>query len=139
MFELIKKQPLSIQITQEYVENLSRPHKNDYVFKYNVTIRNGEESDIQILGKTLFFRDGRKVQTCVEYEDVNEEQAWVAAGDTYKYSEFHTMRTTTGNLRGTLLVKVIETDEVVEVDIPLTFFRMFKEEEETVYLQKLAE
>ncbi|WP_372652254.1 ApaG domain-containing protein [Halobacteriovorax sp.] len=138
MLELIKKQPLTIKITQEYINELSRPHKSDYVFKYNVTISNSEESDVQILGKTLYFRDGRKVQTCVEYEDVNEEQAWVAAGDTYEYSEFHTMRTTTGNLRGTLLVRVIETDEIVEVEIPLTFFRMFKEEE-TVFLQKLAE
>lgn len=137
MLELIKNQPLSIEITQEYVASLSRPHKRDYVFKYNVTILNSEDSDIQILGKTLYFRDGRKVQTCVEYEDVNEEQAWVAAGDSYQYSEFHSMRTTTGNLRGSLLVKVIETDSIVEVDIPLTFFRVFKEEE-TIYLQKIA-
>ncbi|PIK16624.1 ApaG domain-containing protein [Halobacteriovorax sp. JY17] len=137
MLELRKVHTLSVKVEPIYIPELSQPAKKDYVFNYTITISNGVESDIQILGKTLFFRDGKRKEVCIEYDEVNEEQAWVPAGDSYDYSEFHTMRTSTGNLRGSLLVRVIETNEELEVEVPLTFFRIFSNKE-IISLQKVA-
>lgn len=137
MLEFRKRHIVEVEITPSYLPELSRPSKNLYIFNYNVNILNGPDSDIQILGKTLFFRDGRRKEICMEYDDVNDEQAWLAAGDSYEYSEFHSMKTSTGNIRGHLLVKVIETQEILEVEIPLTFFRIFKQEE-IIRLQSIA-
>ena len=137
MLELKKTHTLSIEVLPVYIPTLSSPAKRDYIFNYSILIRNGAESDIQILSKVLNFRDGGKREMRVEYDEVNEEQAWVPAGDTYDYTEFHSMKNPTGNLRGSLLIRVIETNELMEVEIPLTFFRIFNYDE-VVNLQKVA-
>ena len=137
MLELKKTHSLSIEVEPLYIPTLSNPAKKDYIFNYSILIKNGAESDIQILSKVLYFRDGGKREVRVEYDEVNEEQAWVPAGDIYDYAEFHSMRTPTGNLRGNLLIRVIDTNELMEVEIPLTFFRIFNYEE-IVSLQKVA-
>ncbi|ATH08691.1 hypothetical protein BIY24_12250 [Halobacteriovorax marinus] len=130
--------PIKIEVLPTYVEELSRPLKNDFVFNYFIKIYNIPTSDIQLLAKTLYFRDGKRSETCMEFDDVNEEQAWIPAGDTYEYSEFHTMRTTTGNMRGEIILRLIETDEIIKVKIPLTFFRIFKADE-VLKLQKTTQ
>jgi ApaG protein len=114
---------IELRITPMYLSEYSIPKFDEYAFLYKVELINSFDDDIQIISKEVTIRDGNRNQYTLEFEDVNDEQACIPAGDTYDYTTYCPLDTPTGNLRGFLLVRNMRTNEFFEILLPLVFFR----------------
>ncbi|WP_127714596.1 ApaG domain [Halobacteriovorax sp. HLS] len=114
---------IELRVTPMFLSEFSAPEQREYAFVYKVELQNNYDDDIQLLSKQIIIRDGNKEQYTLEFEDVNDEQACIPAGEMYDYTTYCPLETPTGSLRGSMTVMSLSSNEVFEVNIPLVFFR----------------
>ncbi|OUR96472.1 hypothetical protein A9Q84_08980 [Halobacteriovorax marinus] len=127
---------IRVEITPTYLEEKSIPLENDYVFQYSIKIINSNKSDIQILGEEITIRDGRLEEFTLECDEVNGEQACIPFNDSYNYTSYCPIQTSTGNLRGHFWARDIQSGEIFQINIPLIFFRTIDTPTEFVELYR---
>ena len=114
---------IELRVTPMFLSDFSTPEHDEYAFLYKVELINSFDDDIQIISKEITVRDGNKSQYTLEFDEVNDEQACIPAGDKYEYYSYCPFDTPTGNLRGHILLRNMRTNEFFEILMPLVFFR----------------
>jgi len=114
-----------IQVVAEpqYLADQSRPEQSLYVFAYTITISNRGTEPVQLLSRHWLITDGTGSAREVKGEGVVGQQPIIQPGEGYQYSSFSPIATPTGNMRGSYMMKVLETGEMFNVRVPLFFLR----------------
>lgn len=114
---------IELRISPMYMSEYSAPQHEEYAFLYKVELLNSFDDDIQLISKEVTIRDGSRNQYTLEFDDINDEQPCIPAGDKFEYSTYCPLDTPTGNLRGFILARNMRTNEFFEILMPLVFFR----------------
>jgi ApaG protein len=95
---------------------------NQYLYTYNISITNHSKGPCQLLRRHWIIVDGNGQKDEVEGEGVVGEQPLIAPGQTYQYSSYCPLPTSTGNMRGAFEF-IDSKKQKFWVKVPLFFLR----------------
>ncbi len=117
---------IKIEVESEYIPDRSDLERSYYFFAYHVTIRNEGEESVQLLSRHWIITNANGVVEEVKGAGVIGEQPLIEPGESYQYSSFCPLNTSTGTMEGSYQM-VTEEGESFEAVIPL--FRLAVEKE----------
>lgn len=110
-----------VSVTQEYIPERSNPDDNQFMFHYTVIITNISDSSIVVLNRDLTIKESNGNIWKNEGSGLLGEQPLIRSDNSYRYISFVPLTSSTGSIRGKLLVS---NGTRFEIDFPLVFFRM---------------
>ena len=96
---------LRVTVRPVWLESQSEPIAGKFTFAYFVDITNEGETEVQLLRRHWFIRDGAGHLEEVEGEGVVGKQPIIGPGETHHYNSFCVLRTFTGSMEGTFLMQ----------------------------------
>lgn len=93
--------PVTISVETRYLDEQSRPARNQYTFAYHITIHNGGADAITLLTRHWVITDSDGVRREVKGEGVIGQKPTLAPGETFSYSSTATLKTPVGTMEGT--------------------------------------
>ncbi len=115
-----KDQNVEISVKCVYVPEESRPHERFYFFAYTVTIKNSGKENVKLISRHWVITDGFGRVEEVRGEGVIGKQPHLRPGQSFEYTSFCPLATTTGSMQGTYQMKTDEGEEF-DVEIPQFF------------------
>lgn len=112
---------ITVTVTQEYVPARSDPDSDQFMFHYHVTIKNNSSKSIVVLNRDLTLKESSGSIWKNEGSGLLGEQPLIRSNESYNYTSFAPLHSSTGSIRGKLLVS---NGEKFEIEFPLVFFRM---------------
>ncbi len=112
----------SVEVIPEYVPERSNPEMDYYFYAYTVTVRNLGSETCQLIDRHWIIRDGEKRVEHIRGEGVIGEKPVLVSGESFSYTSFCPLRTSTGSMRGSYGF-LNSKGERFEVSIPLFFLR----------------
>lgn len=109
---------IKVQVTPRYLADQSEPKRSQYLFSYEVEIKNLTDSSVQLMRRRWYIQDGQGRTEEVEGSGVVGLQPMIKPGDSFSYSSFCPLTTPTGYMRGSYVMRTPKGDEF-EIDIPL--------------------
>jgi ApaG protein len=92
---------IRVEVMASYSPENSRPLEGEWVFQYTVRITNQSTSTVQLLGRHWLITDAADQTEEVRGPGVVGKQPVLAPGESFKYSSWCPLKTTTGMMRGT--------------------------------------
>jgi len=90
-----------VEVISQYSPENSRPRENEWVFQYTVRITNVGARTVQLLSRHWIITDALDHVEEVRGLGVVGEQPVLAPGESFKYSSWCSLRTSTGMMHGT--------------------------------------
>lgn len=109
---------IKVSVIPEYDSKNSYPSENRYVFKYNITIENDGSFPIKVLKRKWLIFDVGFGYTEIIGDGVIGLTPEIGTGENFSYFSNVMLRSGVGNMSGKYLVKNLETQETLEIDIP---------------------
>jgi len=109
---------IKVSVIPEYDSKNSYPSENRYVFKYNITIENDGSFPIKVLKRKWLIFDVGFGYTEIIGDGVIGLTPEIGTSENFAYFSNVMLRSGVGNMSGKYLVKNMETQETLEVDIP---------------------
>lgn len=109
---------ISVSVEVIYQPKHSNVEISQYVFSYNVTIKNLGKSTVQLLRRHWIIFESNATKREVRGEGVIGEFPIILPNETYSYSSWCPIQNTLGYMEGVYLMKDIETNELFDVAIP---------------------
>ena len=97
---MIDSPRVCVQVQSVYIESLSTPDEERFVFAYTVTIRNLGRMPVQLLGRYWLITNGNGREIEVQGEGVVCEQPHIAPGEEYQYTSGAVIETPRGTMQG---------------------------------------
>jgi ApaG protein len=97
--------------------DLSQPGDGRYVFAYTIDIENRGERTVKLLSRHWWITDGRQNVREVEGPGVVGQQPVLRPGESFRYSSWAALPTSSGWMRG-VYAMLAESSEIIEVPIP---------------------
>lgn len=91
---------IRVEVLSQYSPENSRPLQGEWVFQYTVRITNQGTTTVQLLSRHWVITDALDHTEEVRGPGVVGEQPVLAPGESFKYSSWCPLKTTTGNMRG---------------------------------------
>jgi ApaG protein len=113
-------EPASLRVTVDrvvYQPNVATPPDRPHCFVYFISIHNGTEVPVKIVGRKWVVTNSRGVVTAVEGDGVVGERPTIAPGETFSYNSFHLLDTKSAVAEGSY-IGVDETGRRVLTRIP---------------------
>lgn len=107
-----------VKVEPFFIKERSIPEQDHYFFAYKVTIHNTSDEMIKIQKRRYKIRDGKGKEKEVEGTGVVGQTPEIAPNETFTYTSYCPLETSTGNQRG-----YYTTECGKEIEFPLTFFR----------------
>jgi ApaG protein len=117
-----KSENFEIEVRPEYLTEHSRPESKQFVFGYQVTIRNQGQTPARLVSRHWIITDGEGKTHEVKGPGVIGETPRIDPGAEYQYASFCPLTTPTGNMRGSYEM-VRDDGSNFSVKIPLFFLR----------------
>lgn len=111
-------QGIRISVQSTYDTQFSRPVSENYIFAYHVTIENISAVKMQLLSRHWLIQDSLGPIREVRGEGVIGEQPTLEPGGKFEYNSWTDMKTTIGRMYGYYTFQKLETQELVQVEIP---------------------
>jgi ApaG protein len=112
---------LSVQVEPRYLPQNSDPSKNNFVFAYHITIRNGSIRTATLRKRRWLIIDADGDRNVVEGDGVVGQQPTLEPGDTYEYTSFCPLETRWGTMEGAFLMEDPD-GERFEINVGRFFF-----------------
>jgi ApaG protein len=116
-------QNIEVSVEPIYVPAQSRPEESYFFFAYKVQLKNLGQAKVQLLSRHWVITDGHGHVEEVKGPGVVGQQPILEGAQSYEYTSFCPLPTSTGNMRGTYTM-VTEGGDQFDVEIPLFFFRV---------------
>ncbi len=89
-----------IQVKSRYLRERSNPTVRQFMFTYDITIRNESPAPVKLLTRHWVIRDATGAEQKVEGVGVIGETPVIEPGATHRYSSFCPLRTEFGSMEG---------------------------------------
>lgn len=101
-----------------YLDNLSKPQKNEFLFNYKITIENLGNHTVKLLRRVWRIQDGYGNINVIEGEGVVGKQPVIEPNHTHQYISGCQLNTEIGYMSGIYYMEKILDKQVIEVSIP---------------------
>lgn len=108
---------IQVTIQPQFLEDVSRPEDDEYIWAYHVEIKNMSEVTIQLKSRKWVITDGHGVTHEVVGEGVVGEQPILEPGDFFEYTSSVPLNSPSGIMSGFFSV-ITEFDDIFDVEIP---------------------
>jgi ApaG protein len=98
-------QGIKIEVRPEFERAITSGEKPQYIYTYNVMIKNSGKDIVQLISRHWIIRDGLGHVEQVIGEGVVGEKPILSPGDSFEYSSFCPLETPTGSMKGTYTFK----------------------------------
>lgn len=109
---------ISVSVEVIYQPKHSNLELSQFIFSYNVTIKNLGNSTVQLLRRHWIIFESNATKREVKGEGVVGEFPILLPNETYSYTSWCPIQNTLGYMEGVYLMKDIETNTFFEVKIP---------------------
>jgi ApaG protein len=109
---------VSVSVEVVYQPKHSNIELSQYLFSYNVTIKNLGKSTVQLLRRHWIIFESNATKREVKGEGVIGEFPIILPNETYSYSSWCPIQNMLGYMEGVYLMKDIATDTLFDVTIP---------------------
>ncbi len=109
---------VKIEVNSEYIPERSDPKQNYYFFAYHIKIINEGSETVQLISRHWIITDFHGKQEEVKGEGVIGEQPLLEPGESYSYTSFCPLSTSTGTMVGTYQM-ITNEGESFDAQIPL--------------------
>ncbi|MFO1520104.1 MAG: Co2+/Mg2+ efflux protein ApaG [bacterium] len=109
---------IRVEVDPQYVPDQSRPDRDYYFFSYHVTLTNEGEETVQLMSRHWIITHGDGRVEEVKGPGVVGEQPTLEPGESFEYTSFCPLHTSTGTMQGTYQM-VTEDGEGFDAKIPL--------------------
>lgn len=109
---------ISISVEADYRSEHSSPSRNQFIFSYQVTIRNNSKFTVQLLRRHWKITDAHGQIREVEGAGVIGLQPVLEPGDSHSYTSWCPLTTEIGRMTGTYLMHSKSDDSEFKVAIP---------------------
>ena len=107
---------IRVEVLSQYSPENSRPQQSEWVFQYTVRITNLSPETVQLVSRHWIITDALDHVEEVRGAGVVGEQPVLAPGESFKYSSWCPLRTSTGTMHGTYQM-VDSVGEKFEIEI----------------------
>ena len=114
---------VAIEVKSQYQAEQSDPDSNRFVFAYEITITNHNDTPVQLLSRRWLIVDGDQKTQEVEGEGVVGEQPVIEAQGSYSYTSGAVLATSVGSMQGHYNMVTDEGDEFIAPISPFTLAR----------------
>ena len=90
-----------VEVESEYIPERSAPDRSTYFFAYHVHLTNEGEETVQLISRHWIISNGEGKVEEVKGPGVVGEQPVLDPGDTFEYTSFCPLNTSTGSMKGT--------------------------------------
>ncbi len=105
-----------VEVESRYAPELSQPFQGQWVFHYTVRITNEGDETVQLLSRHWVIADATGAVEEVRGPGVVGEQPVLAPGEAFQYTSRCSLKTSTGEMRGTYEM-VTEQGDHFDVEI----------------------
>ena len=105
-----------VEVESQYVAEKSQPFENEWVFAYSIRISNEGDETVQLLSRHWVITDASGHVEEVRGPGVVGEQPVLAPGESFEYSSWCQLKTSSGVMRGTYQM-LTEDGEQFDVEI----------------------
>lgn len=109
---------IRISVHTRYREMYSNPKDSQYLFSYQIRIRNESDQTVQLLRRHWHIFDSSGEYHEVEGEGVIGHQPIINPGDTYEYESACNLTTDIGKMHGSYLMRRIDDGSHFRVIVP---------------------
>ncbi len=109
---------ITVRVAAQYLPEQSAPRRRKFLFGYYISIENGSQHTVQLLGRRWVIKNAGGEVRVVEGPGVVGQQPVLAPGETHRYASYCEMDTEVGAMVGTYLMQRTDTGELFEVRIP---------------------
>ncbi len=109
---------VTVGIEVEYSPRNSKPHDEQFVFGYRVTIINEGSEPVQLLRRHWKIFDAIGERREVKGEGVIGEQPILYPGQIHRYNSWSPLKSMMGRMWGSFTMLNLDTTEEFEVEIP---------------------
>lgn len=92
---------IRVEVESEYIPERSAPDRNTYFFAYHVRVTNEGEETVQLMSRHWVISNGEGKVEEVKGPGVVGEQPVLDPGDSFEYTSFCPLNTSTGSMKGT--------------------------------------
>jgi len=89
-----------------------------YVYSYQVDIENLSDKSVKLMSRRWVIVNGFGLKRIVEGDGVIGKQPILRPGDSHRYSSWCPLSTPVGKMLGHYNMKVENSDEIIEVEVP---------------------
>jgi ApaG protein len=109
---------IKISVSTQYEADASNPMLKRFIHSYTINIENNSSRNVQLLSRFWLITDGDGSKREVKGEGVIGEQPKLYKGYSHTYSSWCPLTFPTGKMEGHFIMKDIDSDESLKVDIP---------------------
>ena len=107
---------IKVTITPSFQDELSSPMEHHFVWEYNVCVENLCDSNVKLLSRNWCIIDSDGTIIEIKGEGVIGQQPIIASGESFEYSSYANLRTSSGIMKGRY--KMLSDGNEFEVEIP---------------------
>jgi ApaG protein len=115
----MSSQPITVDVTTEYLRQQSKPDEDRFAFAYHITIHNQSQVAAKLMSRHWVITDGNEAQQEVRGAGVIGEQPTISPGQSYQYSSGVILDTPIGTMHGSYTML---GDDGNEFDAPIKPF-----------------
>jgi len=112
---------IRIDVQTRYLEDQSIPEQSEYLFSYTIRLTNLGAGTPQLLRRHWIITNGNGLVHEVRGEGVVGKQPVLEPGQTFEYTSFCPLTTTTGTMRGHYEMIDTESGREFKIEIPQFF------------------
>ena len=109
---------IQVSAIPKYEAKHSSPLNNEYIFSYKIKIHNVGNSTVQLLSRHWYIFDSIAQYSEVKGEGVIGQQPIIKGNQSHEYESYSSIKSDTGMMWGTYLMKRVENGKLFEVKIP---------------------
>ncbi|NNE29347.1 MAG: Co2+/Mg2+ efflux protein ApaG [Saprospiraceae bacterium] len=116
--ETISTRGIRVSVHPAFKKEHSEPKQGQFVFSYEVIIKNESHQPVQLLSRHWYIFDSSGVKREVVGDGVIGEQPILEPGQEHHYQSWCPLMTDMGSMSGTYTMKNLESGERFEANIP---------------------
>ena len=116
--ESLTTEGVEVTVKNYFEEELSNPAKPEFIFSYQINIKNDNGHPIQLLSRKWFVFDSKGEHYEVEGNGVIGRQPIINNNESHKYQSGTSLTSPIGRMRGYYVMLNLETNEEFKVYIP---------------------
>lgn len=116
--ESLTTEGVEVRVRCAYEEEFSKPSQGEFIFSYDIEIKNVNHFPIQLISRKWFVFDSKGNHYEVEGNGVIGQQPIINENEMHRYQSGSSLTSPIGRMRGYYVMLNMETEEQFKVYIP---------------------
>ena len=116
--ESLTTEGVEVIVKSNYEEEFSKPTQSEFIFSYNITIKNDNDFSVKLLSRKWFVFDSKGEHYEVEGNGVIGQQPTLECNGSHNYESGTSLTSPIGRMRGYYIMQNGITAEKFKVYIP---------------------